>query len=220
MTTPISTDKAGRVYYAEDHIDRVVREAFFRDLSYRGIIVEVGAAGPEYLSMSRHFRESGWRVLAIEPNPDFCAMHRQSGFDVLQYACGEHDEDEVDFEIVYQPADYKGGRITFESFSALRVLDSYRALNPRITSRTIKVKLRTLDTILTYHAPDVHQIDILTIDVEGWELEVMQGLSANHRPRVIMLENLLRDAKYRQYMLERGYRCHVRMPPNEIYVPA
>lgn len=42
-------------YYAEDEVDRLVRENFYPDLSYRGIFVEVGAAGPEYLSMSQHF---------------------------------------------------------------------------------------------------------------------------------------------------------------------
>ena len=70
-------------YHAEDQIDRVVRESFFEDYTYKGVIVEVGAAGPEYLSISRHFREHGWRVFAIEPNPEFCELHRQAGFEVL-----------------------------------------------------------------------------------------------------------------------------------------
>lgn len=208
-------------YNAEDQIDRVVREAFFKDYSYKGVIVEVGAAGPEYLSISRHFRESGWRVLAIEPNPEFCELHKKSGFDVLQYACGDHDEDNVDFEVVYQPAEYKGGKVTYESFSSLKVLDSYRALKPDIKTRTIKVNLRRLDTILAQHAPDVLTIDILTIDVEGWELAVMAGLSLQrYKPRVVIMENLMGDKKYRSYMRERGYRLHLEMNPNDIYVAA
>jgi len=208
-------------YHAEDQIDRLVRETFFRDYSHKGVIVEVGAAGPEYLSISRHFRESGWRVLAIEPNPDFCALHQQAGFDVLQYACGDHDEDGVDFEVVYQPAEYKGGHVTYESFSALRVLDSYRALNPNITTRAIKVNLRRLDTILATHAADVRTIDILTIDVEGWELAVMSGLSVQiYKPAVVIMENLMCDSGYAAYMSEQGYRLHRSVSPNEIYVRA
>jgi FkbM family methyltransferase len=207
-------------YYAEDQIDRVVREAFFRDPSYKGVIVEVGAAGPEYLSTSRHFRESGWKVLAIEPNPEFCELHRKAGFEILQYACGDRDEDNVDFEVVFQPAEYKGGKVTYESFSSLKVLDSYRALKPDIETRRIKVDLRRLDTILAQHAPDVRVIDILTIDVEGWELAVMAGLSPRqrHDPRVVIMENLMGDKKYRSYMRERGYRLHREMNPNDIYV--
>ncbi len=207
-------------YHAEDQIDRIVRETFFEDYSHKGVIVEVGAAGPEYLSISRHFRESGWRVLAIEPNPEFCELHRQAGFEVLQYACGDHDEDGVDFEVVYQPAAYKGGQVTYESFSALKVLDSYRKRNPSITTRSIKVDLRRLDSLLSTHAPDVRTIDILTIDVEGWELEVLAGLSLqSYKPKVVVLENLHDDARYGAYMRIHGYRLHLSMNPNEIYVP-
>jgi FkbM family methyltransferase len=207
-------------FHAEDEIDRFVRERFFPDYSIRGVIVEVGAAGPQYLSISRHFREAGWRVIAIEPNPEFCELHREAGYEVLQYACGDHDEDNVDFEVVHQPADYKGGRITYESFSALRVLDSYKAHNPAIKTRTIKVNLRRLDSILARHAPDIHGIDILSIDVEGWEIAVLEGLSVDrYRPKVIIMENFLRDPKYRAYMKARGYRLHADMYPNDIYVP-
>jgi len=206
-------------YYAEDQIDRVVREAFFEDCSYKGVIVEVGAACPEYLSNSQHFRENGWLVLAIEPNPTFCDLHREAGFEILQYACGDHDEDDVDFELVYQQAEYKGGHVTYESFSSLKVVDSYRALKPDIDTRTIKVNLRRLDTILAEHAPTVEKIDILTIDVEGWELSVMTGFSVQrYKPSVIVMENLMQDKKYESYMLEHGYRLYLEMPPNDIYV--
>lgn len=208
-------------YYAEDQIDRVVREHFFKDYAHRGVVVEVGAAGPEYLSISKHFRESGWRVVAIEPNPEFCKLHEQAGYEVLQYACGDHDEDGVDFEVVYQPAEYKGGQVTYESFSALKVLDSYRSLNPSITARTIKVNLRRLDTILQEHIPDVSKVDILTIDVEGWELGVLSGLSLErYKPSVIVIENLMNDARYASYMNLHGYRIFLSMSPNEIYIPA
>ena len=207
-------------YHGEDQIDRIVRDAFFPDLSYRGVIVEVGAAGPEFLSLSRHFRDSGWRVVAIEPNPDFCEQHREAGFEILQYACGDRDEDGVDFEVVYQPASYQGGQVTYESFSALKVLGTYRVLNPGIEATTIKVDLRRLDTILAQHAADVMTIDVLTIDVEGWEIGVLEGLSlARYKPKVVILENLLDDDAYRLYMREHGYRVHLSMNPNEIYVP-
>src|SRR5262245_6216011 len=47
----------GMTFYAEDELDRYLREEFFGDAA-RGVMIEVGAAGPKYLSMSRHFRES------------------------------------------------------------------------------------------------------------------------------------------------------------------
>lgn len=218
MSETASRDARPPGFYAEDGLDRYIREAFFRDRQ-RGTMIEVGAAGPTYLSMSRHFRESAWRVIAIEPNPYFVEQHAAEGFSVLRYACGEHDADDVDFEIVHQPAAYAGGQVSYESFSALKVRDSYRALNPSIQTQRIKVRVRRLDTILKEHAPDVRRIDLLSIDVEGWELQVLEGFALKRfSPRVVVIENLLSDPAYPQYMARRGYRLHATRPPNQIYV--
>ena len=168
-TNPKGTDFMAR-FYAEDEVDRLVRERFFPDYSYQGVFVEVGAAAPEYLSMSRHFRESGWRVVVIEPNPHFCALHRGAGQSVDEYAAGNEDRDNVEFQIVHCPGEYKGGAVTYESFSSLAVKESYRRLRPDLSCQTIRVKLRKLDTILREHHPDLQRLDVISIDVEGWEL--------------------------------------------------
>jgi FkbM family methyltransferase len=207
-------------YYAEDDTDRWLRETFFQD-TRAGAMVEVGAAGPTFLSMSRHFRESGWRVLAIEPNPHFVAMHEAAGSAVLQYACGEEDADGVDFEVVFQPVPMAGGHVSYESFSALRVKESYRVHNPSITAQRIKVNVRRLDTILAQHAPDLERLDLLSIDVEGWELEVLNGFSLErYAPRVVLIENFVRDPGYETYMRRRGYRLYADRFPNQVYTPA
>jgi len=207
-----------RRFYAEAQADHFLRKMFFRRQT-RGVMVEVGAAGPTYLSMSRHFRESGWRVIAIEPNPHFVAQHRAAGLDVVPVACGDHDEDGVDFEIVHQPAAYAGGEISYESFSALEVKDSYRTHNPVIRPERVKVNLRRLDTVLEQE--NVSTLDLLSIDVEGWELEVLAGFSLERfRPHVVIMENFNRESRYVSYMQRRGYRLHIEIFPNQVFVPS
>jgi len=47
----------------------------------------------------------------------------------------------------------------------------------------------------------------------------MAGFSLHRdRPKVVIMENLLGDQKYRAYMRERGYRIHLEMNPNDIFV--
>jgi FkbM family methyltransferase len=207
-------------YYGEMGIDEFIRNTFFPDYSYRGVYVEVGAAGPEFLSMSMHFRENGWRVIGIEPNPEFCRMHHEKGYEVLQYACGDRDEDDVEFFIVNsQGAAYGGGKVSYESFSSLGLKNSYAGLKKDINQQKITVKLRRLDTILKTNAPDVKQIDILSIDVEGWELEVMDGLNTTqYRPRLIVIENMFNSNIYLSYMRARGYWLWKRVYPNDVYI--
>jgi hypothetical protein len=71
-----------RVPGAEGNVDEVVRARFFRDQD-AGVLVEVGSADPEYLSVSALYRGLGWNVVAIEPNPEFCSLHRAQGHEVL-----------------------------------------------------------------------------------------------------------------------------------------
>jgi FkbM family methyltransferase len=206
---------------AEGNVDRVVRQRFFRGQD-SGIFVEVGAARPDYLSISALYRALGWAVIAIEPNPEFCELHRKRGHEVLEYACGNRDEDGVDFCIVNSHgAEYEGSEVTCESFSSLAIKDSYAKLGSNLDIRKVTVNLRRLDTILRTHAPNIHQIDLLSVDVEGWELEVLDGLDFTvYSPRVMVIENMFHDKKYREYMRAKGYGLWRCIGPNDIYTTA
>ena len=208
---------------AEKDVDVVVQGRFFPGEG-RGVLVEVGAAKPDYLSIGASFRKLGWTVIPVEPNPDFCAMHRALGHQVLEYACGEDDRDNVEFYVVdSNEAEYLGGRVSAESFSSLGIRGEFAVdlakTKAKTDVRTIRVKVRRLDTILAEHHPEVGEIDVLALDVEGWELEVMRGLRfGRYRPRVVIAENLFKDRKYRRFMRRLGYRRWLRLKPNEVYV--
>lgn len=208
---------------AELNIDEITREAFF-PLRRRGVLVEVGAAKPDYLSISASFRRLGWKIVAIEPNPEFCAAHRALGYEVLEYACSDQDADDVEFFVVDSHGQqYMDGNVSFESFSSLGIRDSFASLldtvKEKASIRPIRVKVRKLDTILASHEPDLERIDVLAIDVEGWELSVLKGLSLDkYRPRVMIVENLFRDKGYRDTIRGYGYELWRELAPNEIYV--
>jgi len=208
---------------AEQDVDKIVRERFFAD-SQVGVLVEVGAARPDYLSISASYRQLGWKIIAIEPNPEFCAAHRALGHDIFQYAASDTEADNANFFVVNSNgADYLGGAVSFEGFSSLGINGKYSELHETIKAttdiETIPVKVRKLDTILATHEPSLKKIDILAIDVEGWELNVMRGLTLNrYRPKVIILENLFDDPEYTSYLKGQGYHRWRRLEPNDVYV--
>jgi len=72
-----------------------------------------------------------------------------------------------------------------------------------------------LDTIIK--EANIEQIDILSVDTEGWELEVMNGLSLL-KPKVIMLENIFNEDSYREYMALKGYMFDARIKDNDVYI--
>jgi FkbM family methyltransferase len=206
---------------AEDNVDRVVRDAFFAGIT-NGVLVEVGAAKPDYLSIGAGFRSSGWKVVSIEPNPEFCAAHRALGNEVLEYAVSDTEADDVDFFVVDSHGiEYRGGPVSFESFSSLGIkgqyADMYDTIREKSDISTIPVKVRRLDTILATHEPDLPRVDVLAVDVEGWELNVMRGLT-RYQPDVVILEDLGDGVEYGAFMRTRGYSRWRRLEPNDIYV--
>jgi FkbM family methyltransferase len=200
------------MYYDDQGTDRYLREVHFPDYNTRGVIVEIGAGFPDRISVSAHFRESGWRVVGIEPNPDFCKLFQERGYEIYNYACADYESDDVDFVVV----DVNWGL----SHSALcpRHIETAHLLAANIPMKTIKVKVRTLDTVLDI--ANVPVIDVLSVDVEGWELDVMRGFSLQRRkPRLVVMENMLKDPAYEPYMQERGYRLLHKTQHNDVFCP-
>ncbi len=224
VSSPTANDQLfGSGGIAEDNVDEIVLSTFFPNRK-DGVLIEIGAAHPEYLSISAAFRKRGWKIIAVEPNPEFCSLHHARGFEVLEYACSEEDRDDVDFTVVdSHGVDYLGGKVSAESMSSLGVKDEFAELlsrrEGRATTKTISVKVRKLDTILATHAPDVSSVQVVCVDVEGWELSVMRGFSiGRYRPEIVILENLLKKKEYADFMSERGYKRWLPLGLNEVYV--
>lgn len=205
-----------QTFFAEDKEDQLLRNKYFSDYSYKGIMIEVGGATPEFISTSRHFTLNGWRTIIVEPNPIFAKQHRNIKNEIYEYAASETDEDNVNFTIVHIP---NHDNITDHSFSSLNIKETYKAISNgwvnSLNKTYIKVKQRRLDTIIK--EANIKQIDILSVDTEGWEIEVMNGLSSII-PKVIMLENIFNDQLYRNYMTNRGYKFDIRIGNNDIYL--
>lgn len=213
-----------RRYYGEYFTDRYIRRTFFPDLGYRGCLVEVGCATPELLSMSQHFRGCGWRCVGIEPNPHFVALHKARGYEVHEYAAADFEADGHDFVVVEANSDYSDHGLSAHSYSSLGIKPEYVDYKGGAVryfrQSKIKVNVRPLDTILKIHCPDVSSIDLLSIDVEGYEIEVMRGFTPDrYRTKVIVMENLSHDPAYTEYMKGIGYRLHKKIKYNYIYIP-
>lgn len=211
------------VYYAEYFTDRYLRKTFFPDFNYKGVLVEVGCATPELISMSQHFRINGWRCVGIEPNPKFVALHRAVGNEVYQYAAADFELDDYPFQVVEASDRYGDLDLSAHSYSSLAIKPEFAEYDSSaikaLKTSSILVSVRKLDTILSTNCPDITSIDLLTVDVEGYELEVMKGFDLDrYSTKVVVLENLFHAPVYTEYMKERGYRLHRAVKYNYIYL--
>lgn len=97
---------------AESNVDTIVFEQFFPG-QHSGVLLEIGAARPDFLSIGASFRAKGWRVISVEPNPAFAAIHRSLNHEILEFACSDTDADDVDFVIAEADGDveYEGKKL-------------------------------------------------------------------------------------------------------------
>lgn len=90
-------------------------------------------------------------------------------------------------------------------------------MKDRFSTRTIKVRTRRLDTILA-NVGDLKRLDVLAVDVEGWELECLKGFSfGSLAPKVAIIENLFLDVGMVEFMKAHGYELWRRLEPNDVY---
>jgi FkbM family methyltransferase len=196
-------------YYAEYYTDKFIRENYFPNFDEKLLMVEVGAGPPEFYSMSKHFRENNWRCICIDPNPKFVNMHKELGNEIYQYACSDIEGTQT-FNIVETSWDTDKNGISYSS------LGLKYPLNEKHNIFQIEVETITLDTLLT--KLNIKEVNLLSVDTEGWEIEVLKGFDFNtFNPKVVVIENYLHNKNYETFMNSKGYSLKNKLEYNYIF---
>ena len=166
-----------------------------------GFYIDVGAAEPDRLSVTRLFYENGWNGINIEPNPQlFRDLERARTRDV---------------NLMVGAADVAGTK-TFYRIGAtgLSTLDATVAQHHAAAGWEVErldIACRTLTDICAEYRPE-DPIHFLKIDVEGGEGATLAGMDLQRfRPWIILLEatrplSQEEDHGWEPSLLSAGYR--------------
>lgn len=134
-------------------------------LPKRGVFVDIGCGHPVEMSNTAVFRELGWSGVAVDANPQWAeAWTTQAPEHPFELAVVSSIP-RVRFEILEDPLASK--------------------VNPLGTAPMVSTV--PLSDILDHHG--INRIDLLSVDVEGHELEVLQSLDWGRSwPKVIICE--------------------------------
>lgn len=143
-----------------------------------GFYIDVGAWSPDIDSVTRHFYESGWRGINIEPNPSFST----------QYA--KKRPEDITLEVAISDV-ATTAELYFSSNPGLSSLDATIAMHHEADGTTTTpqvVEVTTLKEVCAKHVQG-KAIHFLKVDVEGLEKNVLAGNDWMHyRPWVIVVE--------------------------------
>lgn len=146
-----------RETYSQFQEDKFIYDQLARVGLKKGKYVDIGANHPTDISNTYKLYRKGYRGIIIEPNIELINLHRKFRKDDIHIAvgCGVSDE------------------IKKFSFSKTPVLSSFVKEEVPNILKSEYLPVYRLDTIIS--SLNISMISFLSIDVEGWDYEVLLG---------------------------------------------
>lgn len=166
--------------YAQEGEDLIIYRMIYGKIN-KGFYVDVGAHHPKRFSNTYFFYRKGWRGINIEPMPGSKRLFDKyrPGDTNLEIPISSKEED-LTYYIFNDPA--------LNGFSKDLSLQSDQLSDYKII-KTINLRTETLDHILQEYLPIGKKINLLTIDVEGLDMEVLKSNDWNkYKPDFILIE--------------------------------
>jgi FkbM family methyltransferase len=178
-----------------------------------GFFIEVGCIDGRRFSNTLTFEERGWKGMCVEAHAGYIDMLKKNRPNsiICHCAAGETDEDAIFY------ANARGSLSTLDKTKEESFQHNYGSYFSGFEEQHVK-KAR-LSTLLD--AYQVGEIDILSLDIEGYEVEALKGLDLiRHRPKVMVIEsdNPQHEAQLDALILPQGYTKSVNLNVNLFYV--
>eukprot|EP01106_Pelomyxa_sp_JSP_P013825 TRINITY_DN4236_c0_g1_i1.p1 TRINITY_DN4236_c0_g1~~TRINITY_DN4236_c0_g1_i1.p1 ORF type:complete len:296 (-),score=92.30 TRINITY_DN4236_c0_g1_i1:89-976(-) len=173
-------------FKGQDLQDKLIYEKYFKTPTPHcyGVFVEVGAHQGIELSNCVWFEQVlGWRGFCIEPNPTLFPQLSKNRPLCVNINAGASNE--TGKMLSFINANWHGG---FEATGDIpRMRDQATAVTPSWEAAHARVPTVTVADVL--RAAGVAAVDLLSVDVEGHELQVLQGVDfAAARVRLVLVE--------------------------------
>lgn len=208
----------GLVSYSQSGEDLIlnflVRSRKLANVSY----LDIGSGHPKTLSNTYFFYKHGYQGVTVDANPENVAMHRSlRPNDIsLNLGVGADCNESVEFYIASSRA--------LSTFSKTEAERYEKETNQKI-ERVIKVPIKKADDLIDKYFKG-HAPCIVSIDVEGWEIEVLKSLDfQKYQPEIFCIETLIysedktckKNLDITKFMLDKGYQVYADTMINTIY---
>lgn len=168
-----------------------------------GFYVDVGAHHPVRFSNTYLFYLRGWRGINIDAEPGSMRSFNRYRQRDLNIECGVASQQGI---LSYYRFDEPALNTFNEAEAKLKNRPPYHLIEQ------IDVEVRRLDELLDEYLPSKQEIDFLSIDAEGMDLEVLQSNNwKKFRPRFVLAETLrtnmlsLTECPVVQFLCDVGY---------------
>lgn len=180
--------------YSQEGED-IVLKSLFSDKK-KGFYVDIGAHHPFRFSNTYLFYKQGWRGVNIDATPGSMELFRKyRPRDINIEMPISNNNKKVNYYMFDEPA------LNSFSTSLSKDRDVYTKYNIK---RIIKLKPKKLSVVLNKYIPKKTKIDFMSVDVEGFEYEVLVSNNwKKYSPKYLLVELL----NYVQHTVDKDRVC-------------
>jgi FkbM family methyltransferase len=199
-------------FFSQFGQDRFLYENFFKNVS-NGYFVDIGAYDGVSTSNSLFFEDLGWHGVCIEPNPEkFNILNKYRRCTCFQFAVGNVINKKTPFLKIKN-----GGPDTLSGL----VQNSFETQLERCQLKSNEeFDIIEVECVLFEHLIHKTNIDYLSIDTEGNELEILKTIDfTKYNIKAITVENNHYDDKFQIFFSDKkDYKFITRLGCDEIYI--
>jgi FkbM family methyltransferase len=194
--------------WSQEGEDKILSRIFERKKN--GFYVDIGAHHPKRFSNTFLLYNRGWQGINIDAMPgSMRAFQKTRPRDInLELGIGE-EQSTLDYYVFNEPA--------LNSFSRELSEKEHAADSSFFINKVIKVKVMPLSDILKQYLPDGQNIDFMSIDVEGLDLQVLKSNDwTKYRPSYVLAEVLgtslheIDKSEIGRFMFDNGYDLYAK----------
>ena len=197
--------------YTNPELEQKIHELF--NFKTEGFFVDIGAHNGISLSNTKFLEDLGWDGICIEPHPNVFKQLVDNR-KCKKVNCALWNEDtKVNFLSLSGYTEMLSG--IYESYDTRHY---HRILNELNThggnSEMIEIDAMKFESVV-----DKKNIDFLSIDTEGSELQILEKINFNEYDiKVICIENNFFDENFNVFFKERGYEYYTNVFIDYLYV--
>lgn len=187
------------------------------NMKRNGVFVDIGANDGITISNTAYLeKELNWSGIAIEPIPDVFEKLKSHRICTVLNACVTPQPGKAKFLEVVNGTDMLSTlAIHNHGLTARRLRKNAKRHNAKIMER--EVDCLTFDSIVIEN--NITDIDFLSVDTEGGELEILRSIDFDRNPvRAISVENNYYTGAIREYLEKEGFFYVGTFKVDEIYL--
>jgi FkbM family methyltransferase len=194
-------DASASINYSQTGEDAVIRSLL--DETRQGIYVDVGCHDPVRSSNTLSLYLHGWHGVNIDANPRLIERFKATRLRDIAVCAAISDQEH---DLVFHEFDDERVSTVSEE-----VLPEWQTKWKKRSERVVRT--RTLDSVLQEHLEPGTEIDLLSVDVEGHDLNVLRSIDLEvFRPKLIVVEmhhlDLMRvcESPINRHLAQEGFR--------------